>query len=192
MHRTQAISLAAAAAVAAIAGAANAALYTLPDIEAQNTEPKAVFLNDPFLDGEPVKFGPVANFTQSIFNGSGLDWIAVQFRVIPDPNETYAPGEFENIFFDTNTAPTINGQPAPGGIKDFDLLYLEDNQLIRFVFDNDAHNFLQSLQYKFTILNENDREIGYGIQVAFFPVPTPGATALLAVAGIGMATRRRR
>lgn len=183
----------AAAAGASIATAANAAVFTLPTLEANDLQPRSFFFSGMNDDGTPVQFGPSADFTQTIFNGSGFDWLAVQFRVIEDPKEVYAPGEFENIFFDTNTAPTVDGEAAPGTDKQFSLEYSNNDQTIRFEYlEADPHALFESLQYAFTILNENDREIGYGIQVAFFPVPTPGAAALLAVAGLGMTTRRRR
>jgi hypothetical protein len=183
----------ASAGLALIAGAANAAVFTLPDFEANDLQPQSFFFTSMTDDGLPVQFGPTADFVQTIFNGSGFDWLSVQFRVIEDPKEVYDVGEFANIFFDPNTAPTVDGDPAPGGAQPFTLTYLEDNQVIRFNYpEANMHEFMESLQYAFTILNENDRDIGYGIQVAFFPIPTPGSAALLAIAALGMTTRRRR
>lgn len=191
--QTKTKMLIAASGAALFAGAANAAIITLPALEVTSLEPYSHYFVSMTDDNGPVQFGPFSKFSQSIFNGSGADWYAVQFRIIEDPKEVYAPGEFAQITFNTFVPPTANGESAPGVTNLFAMDYLEGDQVIRFSFDGlTPHALFQSIQYAFAINNDSGRDIGYGLQVAFFPVPTPGSVALLAIAGVGAVSRRRR
>jgi hypothetical protein len=187
------LMLLAATAASLAGGAAQAAPIVLPALEVDTVSVYTHYFESMVDRGGPVQFGPNSAFLQSLLNATGMAWSAVQFRVIEDPNEVYAPGEFELVTFDPYTDPTADGETAPGLSRQFTLDYLEYNQVIRYTFENGySHSLYETISYAFTVVNETGRDIGFGLQISFFPVPTPGTAAVLAMAGAGAMIRRRR
>lgn len=184
------------AAVILLAGAASASQMEMPEYAASDLGSVAFYFSatsGPEIDGgQPAQFGPITDWAQSVFNATGFDWISAQYKIIPDPKETYAPGEFELLTIDQGTDPTVEGSPAPGTTQPFNVTYSPNGQAVTFLFSEaDPHSLFESLSYTFRVLNDTGRNIGYGLQFTPVPVPVPGSLALVGLAGL-VATRRKR
>ena len=144
--------------------------------------------------------GPSVTWPVVIENTAGFDFGRVVVRIEPDDNETYAPGEFESIFFAAPSTGDVQDSPLPGdtdapftvteaSLSD-DGGLLAPSQRLDFVFDGAApHAVGDALLYEFTI--ENPNEVLYTYSLEFFPVPAPGSAAL-ALGALGLCVTRRR
>lgn len=149
---------------------------------------------------ERGSIGPSVTWPVIVENTDLFDIGRVVVRIERDDNETYAPGEFESIFFATPTTGDVSDSPIPGDVDapftvteaslSDDGGLLAANQRLDFVFDGAApHAVGDALLYEFTI--ENPNEVLYTFSLEFFPVPAPGSAAL-ALGALGLCVTRRR
>lgn len=186
--------------VATLAVSASAQTYSTLDIADLTTPNDRTGVTAPTFGTESGVISGTVTWPVVVENTMGFDIARVAIRIERDPTEMYAPGEFEQIVFQTPSTSDVSASPLPGDTSSsfsVDSAMLSDDngnlsadQRLDFIFSNSApHKEGDALQYEFTIENPTDRL--YNFSFEFFPVPTPGTAFVAGLAGLFVSRRRR-
>ncbi len=114
-------------------------------------------------------------------NFTGVDWIGLDFEILPSVYESYGPGEFDMIKFDDMSPRSTTIAPATE-------MLTVDQQTLEFDFPSARFDAGETHTFTFTILNPDIQLFDLAIRPV---IPTPGAATLAGV-GLFMTARRRR
>jgi hypothetical protein len=186
--------------VAALAASASAQTLSTQNIADLTTPNDRTGVTAPTFGTELGIVSGTITWPVVVENTMGFDIARVAIRIERDPTEMYAPGEFEQIAFQTPSTSDVSDSPVPG---DTDAPFVVDaatlsddngnlasNQRLDFFFSSGApHKEGDALMYEFTIDNPTDRL--YNFSFEFFPVPTPGSAFVAGMAGLLVSRRQR-
>ena len=162
------------AALGALSTAASAEVSWSMSFDAQNMDQEVVGTYDLGIPN-PI------NVTLEMTNFTGVDWIGLDFEILPSAFQGYDPGDFDLIVFDATAPRSTTISPA---IEDLD----PANKRLEYKFPSAPFDAGDTHTFTFTILNPNIQLFDLAIRPV---VPTPGTLALAGV-GLGMVARRRR